>query len=242
MPDQRFEIVIIGGGIVGTSVACQIVRRFPALSVALLEKEDRVARHQSGHNSGVIHSGLYYRPGSLKARLCVEGARAMVEFCREHGIVHQVCGKVVVATSAEQVPQLEALYRRGLENGLAGLTMLDPVQLKEIEPHAAGVRALLVPSTGITDYAMVTEKYAELFKSSGGTLVTSCPVLGVQVRDRQIIFDTPRGEITAKYAINCAGLFSDRISRMAGHAPGIMVVPFRGEYYDLTAERSSLVR
>src|SRR3984957_20507429 len=162
MPSSRYNVIIIGGGVVGLGVALEITRRFPHLRLLLLEKEDRVACHQSGHNSGVIHAGVYYKPGSLKARLCVTGAAAMVEFCREHGIPHQVCGKVIVATHAEELPRLEELRKRGEANGLAGLRLVGPEELREIEPHAAGLQALVVPSTGVTDYAKVCEKYAEI--------------------------------------------------------------------------------
>jgi len=160
MNDSRYDVIIIGGGAVGLGVALEITRRFPGKRLLLLEKEDRVARHQSGHNSGVIHSGVYYKPGSLKARLCVAGAAAMVEFCREHGIPHNVCGKVIVATQEDELPRLEELRKRGEANGLAGLRLIGPEELREIEPHATGLRALVVPSTGVTDYALVCEKYA----------------------------------------------------------------------------------
>src|ERR1700681_2218829 len=173
MTERRYNVVIIGGGVVGLAVALEITRRFPHVHLLLLEKEDQVARHQSGHNSGVIHSGVYYKPGSMKARLCVSGAAAMVAFCREHGIAHEVCGKVIVATDADELPRLEELRRRGEANGLGGLRMIGGEELREIEPHASGVQALVVPSTGITDYAKVSEKYAELISARGGTVLTS---------------------------------------------------------------------
>src|ERR1700727_1907109 len=162
MPSSRYNVIIIGGGVVGLGVALEITRRFPHLRLLLLEKEDRVACHQSGHNSGVIHAGVYYKPGSLKARLCVTGAAAMVEFCREHGIPHQVCGKVIVATDAEELTRLEERRTRGEATGLTGLRLIGPEELREIEPDAAGVQALVVPSTVITNYAAVCDKYAEL--------------------------------------------------------------------------------
>src|ERR1700685_3515304 len=180
MSTRRYDVVIVGGGIVGLSVALEIPRRFPRLGLLLLEKEDRVGRHQSSHNSGVIHSGIYYKPGSLKARLCVEGARAMIEFCRAHDIPHEVCGKVIVATHLDDFPRLEELLLRGEANGLTGLRLIGPEQLREIEPHANGLRALMVPSTGITDYAKVCEKYAELIRTQGGTILTSTAVIGLQ--------------------------------------------------------------
>jgi L-2-hydroxyglutarate oxidase LhgO len=242
MPDSAYDVVIVGGGIVGLAVALEITRRFPRLRLLLLEKEDRVGRHQSGHNSGVIHSGVYYKPGSLKAKLCVTGAAAMIEFCREHGIAHQICGKVIVATHAEEFPGLEELRRRGEANGLTGLRLIGPSELHEIEPHASGLRALVVPSTGITDYAAVCDKYAEIIGARGGTVLTSHRVIGLKRHADEIVVETNQGEFSAKSLINCAGLFSDRIARMAGDDPQVMIVPFRGEYYDLTPERASLVR
>jgi len=242
MTYSRYDVIIIGGGAVGLGVALEITRRFPGKRLLLLEKEDRVARHQSGHNSGVIHSGVYYKPGSLKARLCVAGAAAMVEFCREHGIPHNVCGKVIVATQEEELPRLEELRIRGEANGLVGLRLIGPEELREIEPHATGLRALLVPSTGVTDYALVCEKYAELIAANGGVVRTNTPATGIRRIPNEIAVETSQGAFSASALINCAGLFSDRIARMAGDDPGVMIVPFRGEYYDLVPERASLVR
>ena len=242
MADSRYNVVIIGGGVVGLGVALEITRRFPRLRLLLLEKEDRVARHQSGHNSGVIHSGIYYKPGSMKARLCVAGAAAMVEFCSEHGIAHNVCGKVIVASHAEELPRLEELRKRGEANGLTGVRLIGPEELSEIEPHASGLQALVVPSTGVTDYARVCEKYAELISASGGTVLTSAAAAGIRRMADEIVIETPRGAFSTSSLINCAGLFSDRISRMAGDDPEVMIVPFRGEYYDLVPERAALVR
>ncbi len=241
MTDSRYNIIVIGGGAVGLGVALEITRRFPRQRLLVLEKEDRVARHQSGHNSGVIHSGVYYKPGSLKARLCVAGAGAMVEFCLEHGIPHLVCGKVIVATQEEEIPRLEELRRRGEANGLTGLRVIGPEELREIEPHAAGLKALLVPSTGVTDYALVCAKYAELIATNGSVL-TSAAATGIKRGASEIVVETPRGAFATDALINCAGLYSDRISRMAGDDPGVMIVPFRGEYYDLVPERAALVR
>jgi L-2-hydroxyglutarate oxidase len=242
MTDSRHSVIIIGGGIVGLGVALEITRRFPHLRLLLLEKEDRVARHQSGHNSGVIHSGVYYKPGSMKARLCVAGAAAMVEFCREHGVAHEVCGKVIVATTAEELPGLDELRRRGEANGLSGLRMIGPEELREIEPRAVGKGALVVPSTGITDYARVSDKYAQLISTRGGTVMTSAAATGIRRLEDEIVVETMRGTFSTKALINCAGLYSDRICRMAGDDPGVIIIPFRGEYYDLVPERASLVR
>jgi L-2-hydroxyglutarate oxidase LhgO len=242
MTDNRYNAIIVGGGVVGLGVALEITRRFPRSRLLVLEKEDRVARHQSGHNSGVIHSGVYYKPGSMKARLCVTGAAAMVEFCREHGIAHDVCGKVIVATHADELARLEELRQRGEANGLTGLRLIGPEELREIEPHAAGLRALVVPSTGITDYAAVCEKYAELISAGGGTVLTHAAATTIRRTASEIVVESSRGAFSADSLINCAGLFSDRISRMAGDDPGVIIVPFRGEYYDLIPERASLVR
>jgi L-2-hydroxyglutarate oxidase len=242
MTESRYDAVIVGGGIVGLAVALAITNRFPRLRLLLLEKEEGVGRHQSGHNSGVIHSGVYYKPGSQKARLCVEGARAMIEFCRAHAIPHEVCGKVIVATNAEEFPRLEELRRRGEANGLTGLQLIGPEQLREIEPHANGLRALVVPSTGITDYAAVCEKYAELIRAQGGTILTSTAVTGLRNLADEVVVETRGTSFSTTYLINCAGLFSDRIAGMAGGKPDVIIVPFRGEYYDLVPERSSLVR
>jgi L-2-hydroxyglutarate oxidase len=242
MADSRYNVIIIGGGVIGLGVGLEITRRLPRLRLLVLEKEAGVGRHQSGHNSGVIHSGVYYKPGSLKARLCVSGAAAMVEFCREHGVPHNVCGKFIVATHTDELPRLEELRRRGEANGLTGLRLIGPDELREIEPHAVGLQALVVPSTGVTDYAAVCEKYAELISARGGTIMASARVTGIRRTPSEVVVETSRGAFATGALINCAGLFADRIARMAGDDPEVMIVPFRGEYYDLTPERASLVR
>jgi L-2-hydroxyglutarate oxidase len=242
MNDQRYDIIVIGGGIVGLSVAREIARRFPRLRLLLVEKEDGIARHQTGHNSGVIHSGIYYKPGSLKAATCVAGAKAMVAFCQEHGIPHQVCGKLIVATSQEELPRLDELHRRGLANGLTGLRLLERGELAGIEPHCSGLRGLHVPSTGITDFSAVAAKYRELTEKQGGQVLTSCRVVGLAGRDGDLAIETTQGRFLTRYAISCAGLHSDVISRLAGNSPRIRIVPFRGEYYEVKPERTHLVR
>ena len=239
---ERYDVIVIGGGIVGLAVAREAACRFPQMRVLVLEKEARVGSHQSGHNSGVIHSGVYYKPGSIKARTCVEGAAAMVEFCREHGVPYEVCGKVIVATSQEELPRLKDLLARGQANGVPGLRMLGPEELREIEPHATGVAALHVPGTGVTDYAKVCEKYAELLQTQGGAVRTGSAVTGVRQSSSEVVLENTTGEVTAQWVINCAGLFSDRIARMAGERPEVQIVPFRGEYYDLVPARAELVR
>jgi (S)-2-hydroxyglutarate dehydrogenase len=242
MTESRYNVIIIGAGVVGLAVALEITRRFPHLRVLVLEKENDVACHQSGHNSGVIHSGIYYKPGSLKARLCVSGAAEMIEFCREHGIPHQVCGKVIIATKPDEIPRLNDLLRRGEANGLTGLRFIGPEELREIEPHARALKALFVPSTGITDYAVVVRKYAELISAAGGMVLTSAAATGMKRSGEEIVIETARGAFSTDALINCAGLFSDRISQMAGDKPTARIVPFRGEYYDLIPDRASLVR
>ncbi len=239
---ERCDIAVIGGGIVGLAVAREAACRFPHRRVLVLEKEARVGMHQSGHNSGVIHSGVYYKPGSIKARTCVEGAAAMVEFCRAHEVPYQVCGKVIVATSEDEVPRLQDLYARGQANGVPGLRLLGPEELREIEPHATGVAAMHVPGTAVTDYAKVCQKYAELLLAQGSEVQTASAVTGVRQGSGEVVLETAAGAVTAQWAINCAGLFSDRIARMAGEDPEVQIVPFRGEYYDLVPARAELVR
>ena len=242
MTDQRFDIIVVGGGIVGLSTALHLTRQFPKLRLLLAEKEDGVGRHQSGHNSGVIHSGIYYKPGSLKAKLCVQGAAAMVQFCREQGIPHEICGKVIVAITDEEVPRLKSLMERGVTNGLQGLKMLDRSEVLEIEPNIAGVAWLRVPSTGITDYATVCAKYAELISAQGGTVSTKTGVTSISQSNGEMVVETTRGAFATRFVINCAGLHSDRVTRMANQTPEVQIVPFRGEYYDLTPEREHLVK
>ena len=239
---MTYDIAVIGGGIVGLSFAMQVGERFPRLRVVVLEKEAGVARHQTGHNSGVIHSGVYYKAGSLKARLCVAGAREMVEFCSRHGIPYEVCGKLIVATNSEEIARLDVLLAQGVANGLEGLRLLERAAMLDIEPHVGGVRALLVPSTGITDYTAVTAKYAEIAAGRGAEVKTGAGVVGFDVSGNGVVVRTRAGEFSARYVVNCAGLYSDRLARMAGDDPGMMLVPFRGEYYDLAAARQELVR
>jgi L-2-hydroxyglutarate oxidase len=243
---MTYDIAVIGGGIVGLSFAMQVGERFPRLRVLVLEKEAGVARHQTGHNSGVIHSGVYYKAGSLKARLCVAGAREMVEFCSRHGIPHEVCGKLIVATNSEEAARLDELLARGVANGLQGLRLLSREAMLEIEPHVGGVRALHVPSTGITDYSAVTAKYAEIATKSGAEIHTNAGVVGFDrspnTKPEAVVVRTRAGHFSARYVVNCAGLYSDRVARMAGDDPGMLLVPFRGEYYDLAAARQELVR
>lgn len=242
MPEQQFDLVIIGGGIVGLSTALNMLHTFPELRLLLVEKEDRVARHQSGHNSGVIHSGIYYKPGSLKARLCVTGRDAMVAFCAEHNIPYEICGKLIVSVTEDEVSRMQALYERGNANGIRGLKMLSRSEAREIEPNVGGIAWLKVPSTGITDYVIVCQKYAELIVERGGTLKIATEVTGIVRRAGETSVETTQGVFSARYVINCGGLQSDRISLMSGKKPEVQIIPFRGEYYDLAPASQHLVK
>jgi len=223
--DGQADVVVVGGGIVGVATAREIVRSTSA-SVLVVEAEDRLAPHQTGNNSGVIHAGLYYRPGSLKARNSVEGRQALTRFCEENGVPFEICGKVVVATRAEELPALEELERRGRANGLDGLQWLSPEEIHEREPHAAGVAGLWVPQTGIVDYRKVTEALASDLRDHGGEVRTSCRVVRVTQADGGLALETEGGEIRCRGLVNCAGLQSDRVARLAGADPGVRIVPF----------------
>ena len=241
MPGETFDVAVVGGGIVGTATAMALLRRRP-LALVVLEKEPRLAAHQTGNNSGVIHSGLYYKPGSLKARNCTAGREALYAFCTERGIPFERCGKVVVATGEEQLGVLEELRRRGEANGLSGLRRLGPEEIRGLEPHAAGIAGLFVPQTGIVDYTLVTEAYGEEIRRRGGEVVLEAPVRRI-VRDGDgLVLETGRGEVRCRFLVNCAGLHSDRVAHMAGAETGVRIVPFRGEYYKLVPERHELVR
>jgi len=235
------DCVIIGGGIVGLSTAVAVGKKFPKPKIVVLEKETELAQHQTGRNSGVIHSGIYYKPGSYKAKFAKAGATSMVEFCKEHGIKHEVCGKVIVATNEKQLPQLEKLYQRGLENQLP-VTKLKPEQVREIEPHVKCLAGIKVPTTGITDYKQVCAKYAEMVRKQDGEVINGAEVLHIHSSDGTHRVETTKGDFTARFLINCAGLHSDRVAKLAGHLPQAKIVPFRGEYYELTPERRHLVR
>lgn len=242
MVDKHCDIAIIGAGIVGLAVGLQLVRKSPGLKVIVLDKENDVASHQTGHNSGVIHSGLYYKPGSLKARLCVEGRAAMVQFCQEHSIPHEICGKIIVATEEREIPGLNELLRRGRANGVYGLRELEPEQIREIEPYASGIRGIHVPTTGITDFKMVSLKYADLIKSKGGEILFNSGVMRIARETGAIVLETASSAVRASFVINCAGLQSDRVAEMAGASLDFRIVPFRGEYYELVPDRQYLIK
>ncbi|MBI2207370.1 MAG: L-2-hydroxyglutarate oxidase [Candidatus Rokubacteria bacterium] len=236
------DIAIVGGGIVGLATARALLERSPRLSITMLEKESRLGQHQTGHNSGVIHSGIYYKPGSYKAKQCVEGARLMTEFCDKHGIRYERCGKVIVATTAAELPRLHTLFERGTANGVAGLELLETDRLREIEPHAAALRGIWSPATGIVDYSEVVEALARELRDQGLRIETGAGVRRI-VRTRDgVTLETAKGAFTARRMVNCAGLYSDVIARMAGAATDVQIIPFRGEYYMIRPERRSLVK
>ena len=241
MEKKRYDIAIIGGGIVGCA-AGMALSRSGDLSILVLEAEDRLAAHQTGNNSGVIHSGLYYKPGSLKARNCVAGREAMYAFCEEHGIPCERCGKVVVATREEELPRLNDLEERGRANGLQGLRRLGPQEIREFEPHASGIEGLLVPDTGIVDYVRVTEKFADILKANGGEVRLNARVRACREEEGGLVLETSAGAFSCRGLINCAGLHSDRVARLCGVDPGLKIIPFRGEYYTLKPEKENLVR
>ncbi|MFZ2448861.1 MAG: L-2-hydroxyglutarate oxidase [Syntrophobacteraceae bacterium] len=242
MGNSSFDVVIVGAGIVGLATGMKLLEAYPGLTAAVLDKEGGIAAHQTGHNSGVIHSGLYYKPKSLKARLCVSGARTLVDFCREHGVAHEICGKVVVATTAEQLPALDELFRRGTENDVPGLKMLEPAEVREIEPHVRCMRGLLVPGTGIVDFTTVAGAYADVFKKAGGKIFLGRKVVRVSAEGGGVRVGTTDGEISARVLVNCAGLYSDRVARVSGFIPPCRIVPFRGEYHRIRPERGYLVK
>lgn len=239
---MKKDVIIVGGGIVGLATALKILEKRPSLEVGLLEKENVIANHQTGNNSGVIHSGLYYRPGSLKARNCIYGYNLLVDFCREHGIPFELCGKVVVATEKEELPLLKNLFERGKQNGLEGFRMLGPDGLREYEPHVNGLEGFFVPQTGIVDYRVVAAKYAELISKRGGEIALGEKVTRVtQTRDGVNIHSTNQSS-SAKVVVNCAGLYSDKVARLVNPDLDVKIIPFRGEYYKLKADRENLVR
>lgn len=233
------RINVIGGGIVGLATALRLGERFPDATITVLEKESDVGLHQSGHNSGVLHAGLYYKPGSAKARLAVAGIRQMVEFCQANGIAHEICGKLVVATEPEELPRLRDLFDRGTRNGLAGLKMMGPEEMREIEPHVAGIAAIRVPEEGIVDYPAVCRAMAAQVR---GRVALGARVRGLRAVGGGWVAETTVGEFESDLLINCAGLHCDRVGEMAGVRPELRIVPFRGEYYRIREGRQFLVK
>jgi L-2-hydroxyglutarate oxidase len=239
---QEADLAIIGGGIVGLATAVALTEAHPRLRVIVLEKEHELASHQTGHNSGVIHSGIYYKPGSLKARTCVEGARRMKQFCDTHGIKWEGCGKVIVATDDRELPRLQTIYERGQANGLSGLRMLSAEEVRELEPRCRAARAIHVPETGIVDYGQVAAKMADLIRQRGARILTGAGVNAIRRRGSGLVLESAHGPVETRHLVNCGGLHSDRVAGLTGVRPEVRIIPFRGEYYMLRAERRSLVR
>jgi len=238
---NNFDVVLIGGGILGLATALRVLQARPKARLMLIEKESSLAQHQTGHNSGVIHSGLYYRPGSLKAINCRTGYEQLLAFCRQEEIPHKICGKIVVATSEAELPRLDELHRRGMSNGLEGLRFLQPGEIREIEPHCSCIRGLFVPQTGIVDYAVVARKYAEKLTEMGAEIVLGERVVDIQRRDGKVEVIGESRTCTAHAAVVCAGLQSDRLARKTDPDFPLRILPFRGEYYKLKPSAESLV-
>jgi (S)-2-hydroxyglutarate dehydrogenase len=239
---ERCDLAIVGGGIVGLAVARELIGRNPRASVCVLEREAEIASHQTAHNSGVIHAGVYYEPGSLKARLCVEGARELYAYCEQRGIAHERCGKVIIASDGSELERLEQLERRGKANGVLGLRRIDARGIEQLEPHARGIAGLHSPDTGIVDFAAVARSYARDARDAGATVATGCGVEAVSVAGRSLRLAHARGVIEAGHAVFCAGAWADRLAVRAGADPDPRIVPFRGAYLRLVPERRALVR
>lgn len=235
-----YDVVIVGGGIVGLSTGMAIYEKHPGIKLLVIEKESEVAKHQTGNNSGVIHSGIYYTPGSFKARFAKQGSKEMQEFCKKHDVPYDMCGKVIVASNEEELPLLEDLYERGLENEL-DIEKIDQARLKEIEPHIAGVAGIRVPQAGIVDYTAVSKKFAEIIQSNGGEILLDTELIKIKEHNDSVTLETSKGNYEAKLAINCAGLHSDRVAEATGYKTDMKIVPFRGEYYVLKPEKRHLV-
>ena len=237
-----YDVAIIGGGILGLSSARHLLLQHPELRVLVIEKGSEVAGQQTGHNSGVIHSGIYYRPGSLKAQFCVDGRNSIVEFCEQHGIAFERCGKLIMASREDELPRMETLFERGKANGVEGLEMVGPERIAEIEPHVSAIKALWSPATAIVDFSAITREYARQLTEAGGTLQLKTRVTDITPREDSVVIETDQGEREARHLINCAGLHSDRIARLMGVEIDLQIVPFRGEYYTLKKEREHLVK
>ncbi len=239
--NETFDVIVIGGGIIGLATAMTLAKTHPHLKLAVVEKELELAQHQTGHNSGVIHSGIYYRPGSLKATLCVRGAQHLVRFCQENAVPFERCGKLVIATDPNEIPGLQELHRRGNANGVTGLRLLDPAEARAFEPHTHCLQALHVPATGIVSFQQVAQAYARNFTAAGGQIFLGHRLEAIAAGPHAVRLSTSRGKFRSRFIINCAGLYADRVAVMAGGSISCRIVPFRGEYYQIRPERSHLV-
>jgi (S)-2-hydroxyglutarate dehydrogenase len=239
---RRYDLAVIGAGIIGLAVSRELLMRYPRLKLGVLEKEPKIGQHQTGHNSGVLHSGIYYGPGSLKARLCVQGQRELYKYCEQKGIPTDRCGKVIVASNAAELPRLENLYQRGQANGVEGLEIIGPERLREIEPHCVGTKALFSPNTGIVDFSRVTRAYADDVAACGGEVLPGYGVEHIWHRSDGVLVGTGAGEVEAKHVIACAGLYADRVARLSGAPSEPRIVPFRGDYWVLRPDRRQLAR
>lgn len=240
---MNYDVIVIGAGIVGLASALKIKEQKPELKVLIIEKENKVAAHQTGNNSGVIHSGIYYKPGSLKATNCIKGYNMLLDFCNKENIHYELCGKLIVAVSTDEIPRLENLYQRGLENGLTNIKKISEEEIKDYEPFTKGVAAIIVPYTGIIDYTVVCEKYLDVFKTRfSGEILFDHKVTNVIEKNNETVVVTPHGEFKSKLVVNCSGLYSDKVAKYTISDLDVKIIPFRGEYYTLSKEKSAMVK